>query len=62
MVSGLTGLCIKGTSRGSHLLSLELAIPGRGSLSRIKATNARASRIQKIRKYSQYRLGIKEAM
>ena len=44
--SGLAGLC----SRGSGLLSLGITSPGRGRLSKIKATNARTARIQKIRK------------
>lgn len=64
MGSGLLGLCIKGTfTRGvSHLLSVGLASLGSGSLSRIKAINARTSRIQKTRKYGHFKLEIKEAV
>ena len=44
------GLC----SQGSGLFSLGITSPGRGRLSKIKAPNARPTRIQKIRKVVQY--------
>ena len=40
------------TCKGVICYPYELASPGRGGLSRIKAPNARVSRTQKIRKYS----------
>lgn len=47
--------------RGVVCCSLELTIPGKlRGLSWTKAINARALRIQRIRKYSQYRLELKK--
>ena len=42
-------------SQGSHLQSLGIREPGKVSVSRIKAPNASASRIQRKRKYSPHK-------